>query len=306
GEVVAEYWPMRTFIHHNPLHSLEYLNFNETVKLGHRFLGGRGHLSGDTFRAYLRAGRILPDHLHEALPPLAIEQHIKAGPCRIARRDVLRACLTHGLGGQAHEPLDGLLDDGTGEELVHALAGHVALALKAPHIDHQIATVVREDLAALGRYLTLSGWCDGTLGTDIVALIDGELIKWCEAFLDEGHATWAMPLREEGFYKAWKALAALDWSPCGIKDSRRKITQLPEQPEDVVLESLEILGIPEQLRQDYLSLQLTSLPGWAGFIKWRSEQQNYPWQQAHPISLVKYLAVRLWYVCELVQQSCRE
>ena len=121
GEVVAEYWPMRTFIHHNPLHSLEYLNFNETVKLGHRFLGGRGHLSGDTFRAYLRAGRILPDHLDEALRPLAREQHITAGPCRIAHRDVLRACLTHGLGGHAHEVEQA--DHGEGEQRHHGDAG---------------------------------------------------------------------------------------------------------------------------------------------------------------------------------------
>ena len=23
GEVIAQYWPMRTFVHHNPLHGLE-------------------------------------------------------------------------------------------------------------------------------------------------------------------------------------------------------------------------------------------------------------------------------------------
>ena len=30
SEVIAQYWPMRTFVHHNPLHSLEYLPFTET------------------------------------------------------------------------------------------------------------------------------------------------------------------------------------------------------------------------------------------------------------------------------------
>jgi uncharacterized protein len=306
GEVIAQYWPMRTFIHHNPLHSLEYLPFDETVRCGRKFLGGHGYLSGETYRGFLRSGRIQLHHLEEAVQPLARDEYVTIGPCRIAHRKVLRACLSHGLCVTMHEPLDALLDHGSDEELVHVLADHIAPALNAPTVEDQIATVVREDLAALGRYVTLSNWCDRTLGTEIVACVNSELIKWCGAFLDEGHAAWSMPGRDQGFYAAWKSLAAQEWSPCGIKDSRRKIAGLPEHREDAVLESLEILGIPEQLRQDYLSLQLTALPGWAGFIKWRAEQQNYAWQQAHPVTLVMFLAIRLWYVRELVEQACRD
>jgi uncharacterized protein YbcC (UPF0753/DUF2309 family) len=115
-----------------------------------------------------------------------------------------------------------------------------------------------------------------------------------------------MPGREKGLYEAWKALAAHEWSSCGIADSRRKISRLPEYPEDALLESLDALAIPAELRKDYLSLQLTALPGWAGFIKWRAEERDYEWQRAYPVGLVKYLAIRLWYVRELVQKVCRE
>ena len=306
GEVIAQYWPMRNFIHHNPLHSLEYLPFDETVRRGRKFLAGQGYLSGETFRTHLRSGRILLHHLDEALLPLARGEHVTVGPCRITHREVLRACLTHGICATPREPLDALLDHGPTEELTHTLSEHLAPALNAPTMEEQIATVVPEDLAALGRYLTLSNWCDRTFGTEIVAFVDSELIKWCEAFLDEGHAAWSMPGRDQGLYKAWKSLAAREWSPCGIPDSRRKIAELPEHPEDAVLESLETLGIPGQLRQDYLSLQLTALPGWAGFIKWREEQRDYAWQQAYPATLVQFLAIRLWYVRELVQQACRD
>lgn len=306
GEVVARYWPMRTFVHHNPFHSLEYLHFDETVRRGRKFLGGQGYLSGETYRGYLRSGRILLRHLDEALQPLVRDEYVSVGPCRIAHREVLRACLTHGLCVTADEPLDALLDHGSTQDLVTAVADQLAPALCAPTVEDQIATIAREDRAALGRHLTLSDWCDRTLGTQIVALVNTELIKWCEAFLDEGDATWPMPGREQGFYAAWKSLASREWSPCGIAESRRKIVALPEEPEDAVFESLEILGIPDELRQDYLSLQLTALPGWAGFIKWRAEQRDYAWQQAYPISLVKFLAVRLWYVRELVRKACRE
>ena len=306
GEVIGRYWPMRTFVHHNPFHSLEYLHFDETIRRGRRFLGGQGYLSGETYRGYLRAGRILLRHLDEALRPVAREDSVVVGPCRIAHREVLRACLTHGLCTPADEPSDALLDHGPAEEFITALADHLAPVLSAPAVEDQIAAAVRDDTEALGRYVNLSDWCDRTLGTHIVTRVNSELIKWCEAFLDEGHATWSMPGREHGFYTAWKSLAAREWSPCGIKDSRRKISKLPEHPEDAVLDSLAILGIPNDLRQDYLSLQLTALPGWAGLIKWRAEQHSYAWQEAYPISLVEFLAVRLWYVRELVQQVCHE
>jgi uncharacterized protein len=306
GEVIARYWPMRTFVHHNPFHSLEYLPFDETVRRGRKFLGGHGYLSGETYREYLRSGRILRRHVDEALQSITREESVIVGPCRIAHREVLQACLTHGLCATADEPIDALLDRGSPEELMTALADRLAPVLSASAVEEQIATVVREDTEALGRYVTLSHWCDRTVGTSIVTLVNSELIKWCEAFLDEGHATWSMPGREHGFYAAWKSLTAREWSPCDIQDSRRKITELPEHPEDAILESLEMLGIPDHLRQDYLSLQLTALPGWAGLIKWREEQQGYAWQQAYPISLVKFLAVRLWYVRELVQQVCHE
>ncbi|HEY3196846.1 MAG TPA: DUF2309 domain-containing protein [Nitrospirales bacterium] len=306
GEVIAQYWPMRTFIHHNPLHSLEYLPFETTVRRGQKFLGGYGYVSGRNFRGYLRSGRILFRHLDEAIQRLAHNQSVTVGPCRIAHQDVLRACMTHGLCATTPEPLDVLLNPGSNEELVFALADHLTAALTAPTIEDRIATDVREDLAELGSYVPLSNWCDRTLGTEIVSLVNTELIKWCEAFLDEGDATWSMPGRDQGLYNAWKALAAQEWSPCSIKDSRRKIGDLPEHPEDAVIESLEILGIPDEHRQDYLSLQLTALPGWAGYIKWRAEQQNYSWQQVYPANLVQFLAVRLWYVRELVQKACHE
>ena len=305
SEVIGQYWPMRTFVHHNPLHSLEYLPFDETVQRGRQYLGGAGYLSGEQYRSYLRSGRIQIHHLDEALKPLALRQFLTLGPCRISNHEVLRACLTHGPSAPTYEPLDVLLDHGPGEEQVETIAEHLAL-LTAPTLQDRLTATLQKDQAVLGRYQTLSGWCDQTLGTQIGAQINAELIKWCEAFLDEGHATWSMPGREAGFYAAWKALAAREWSPCDIADSRRKISALPEYPEDAVLESLEALGIPESLRLDYLSLQLAALPGWAGFIKWRAEATGYAWQEAYQAGLVKFLAVRLWYARELVQQACRE
>ncbi len=305
SEVIAQYWPMRTFVHHNPLHSLEYLPFTETVRRGRQFLAGHGYLPGDVYRRYLKSGRILIRHIEDAVALLARDQEVALGPCRITHREVLRACLSHGLCAPTDEPLDRLMEREPNEEAVETLAERL-VSLASPTVQERMTAEVREDVAALGRQLTLSNWCDRTLGTQIVEQINGELIKWCEAFLDEGHATWPMPGREEGLYTAWKRLAGNEWGICGIAESRRKIESLPQHPEDTVFDCLETLAIPEEFRQDYLSLQLAALPGWAGFIKWRAEENDYAWQQTFPVGLVKFLAVRLWYVRELVQKVCHE
>ncbi|HMU55335.1 MAG TPA: DUF2309 domain-containing protein [Nitrospira sp.] len=304
GEVIAQYWPMRTFVHHNPLHSLEYLPFEETVRRGKQFMGGSGYLPGELYRQYVRSGRIRPEHLDDVLRPWTEDTRVAVGPRTVSHGEVLRACLTEGLGSPSVEPLDSQLPDPS-HLLIERLAARLESVLTYPDLQTRIRTIVEADEAALGRWLTLSHWCDDTLGTQIVRQINDQLIKWCEAFLDEGHATWAMPEREKGLYQAWKTIAAHEWSPCGIADSGRKIAALPDYPEDALLESLDVLGIPSELRQDYLSLQLTALPGWAGFIKWRGEERDYPWQQAYPASLVKFLAIRLWYARELVQKACR-
>ena len=305
SEVMAQYWPMRTFVHHNPLHNLEYFRFDDAVERGRRLLGGKGYLHGDVYRSYIRSGRIQLHHLDEALRPLVREAHVVIGDCQVSHGKVLRACLTQGLCVPVEEPLDALLTHGSDPQLVDALADHFAPALPCPNLHGRMKAAVREDQTALGRHVTISRWCDRTLGTDIVDQVNGELIKWCEAYLDEGHATWPMLEREKGFYGAWKSLAAHEWSICGIADSRRKLAQLPEHSEDAVLDSLAALAIPREFWQDYLSLQLAALPGWAGFIKWRGDQSDYEWQRVYPVGLVKFLAVRLWYVQELVQRACR-
>jgi uncharacterized protein len=305
GEVIAQYWPMRTFVHHNPLHSIEYLPFEEAVKRGKQFMGGSGYLPHHLYREYLKAGRIRPTHLDDALKPCVLDKHVLIGSHRVTHGSVIRACLAEGLCAAAMEPLDDQLDD-PDKPQIDALARQLERVLHPFSLDDRIRKVVDENRAALCRWLTLSHWCDDTLGTQIVQQINEQMIKWCAAFLDEGHATWVMPGREKGLYEAWKAMASHEWSPCGIKDSVRKIARLPDYPEDALRESLDALGIPSELLQDYLSLQLTALPGWAGFIKWRGEERDYPWQQAYPVGLVKFLAIRLWYARELVQQACKD
>ena len=302
SEVISYYWPMRTFVHHNPLHGLERLPFEEGVRRGQRWLGGNGYLNGEAFRNYFRAGRILPRHLDLALRSRALSAQIKLGAREIVHLDVLRASLLGDLSAPAGDALDPQLARHPDRKIIAQLAEILAASGKK----RAAADTANDREDAPDHLGTLASWCDRALGTEIGEQINREMIKWCEAFLDEGHATWAMPGREKGFYAAWKFLAQREWSPCGIQNSRQKLTGLPARAEDTVLESLSALGIDHEAWQNYLALHLAALPGWAGFIKWRADQSEYEWQTAYPIDLTQYLAVRLWYEREQVLEAGRK
>lgn len=310
SEVVAHYWPMRTFVHHNPLHGLEHLNFEEAVKIGHEALGGKGYLPNELYRDYVRLGRIQPHHIDEALKPLVNGRHVALGARGVTHIEVLRAHLLKGIAAPAPnssaDTLESLLDRHPDKLRLETLAAHMAAVLQPDEAGESMEDSLNKEKAALGRKFTVTSWCDRTLGTSVNDQIDREMIKWCEAFLDEGHAAWPLPGREKGFYLAWRSLAVQELSICGIPDHRRKLASLSTNPEIATLEHLAALGIPTDAWQDYLTLHLTALSGWAGFIKWRAEHAEYEWQQAYPIDLVQYLAVRLWYARELVQKVCRE
>ena len=301
SDVVSYYWPMRTFVHHNPLHGLEVLRFEEAVQLANKTLGGQGYLSNAVFRDYVRTGRILPRHLDVVLKPLAQLRQIRLGIREITHLEVLRACLL----GEAVTPppdtFDSQLARNPDRNTIMTLAGRFG-----PDATQSSTGELIIGHHVLGRNETLASCCDRVLGTQISETINREMVKWCAAFLDEGHAPWPMPRREHGFYAAWKFLAQREWAPGGIDNGRIKLAHLPAEADDSLLQSIGVLGVDADAWQDYFSLHLAELSGWAGFIKWRADQSEYEWQASYPVDLVQYLAVRLWYERELVQQVCRQ
>ena len=116
--------------------------------------------------------------------------------------------------------------------------------------------------------------------------VDRIMAKWLSAFMDEGLAEWDMPYKNEGFYAAWRLLAIYD-SEIGIKSLR----DLPKSSE----EALELL-LKDYPQSEYVNIftnHLSALPGWTGYINHRKDS-NSEWQAESPISLMDYLAARLW------------
>lgn len=116
--------------------------------------------------------------------------------------------------------------------------------------------------------------------------LDRLTVKWSSLFLDEGMAEWPMPFKDLGFYTAWRKLIIYD------EDLKKKITgSIPKSPEEALTRVLENFNQEEQ--RAIFERHLTALPGWAGFIKYRVEN-NSNWNKEYPITLLEFLAVRLW------------
>ncbi|RDW21500.1 DUF2309 domain-containing protein [Oceanobacillus arenosus] len=126
--------------------------------------------------------------------------------------------------------------------------------------------------------------------------LDRHMIKWCKLFLDESQAVWSMPLREEGFYQAWRKLVPKD--PALNRSIRKKLKGLPKEADQALVQALEILEVPNSDIKGYLEAHLLALPGWAGMMLWHSQKAKN-----HKSLLMQYLAVRITMECILIKPS---
>jgi uncharacterized protein YbcC (UPF0753/DUF2309 family) len=131
--------------------------------------------------------------------------------------------------------------------------------------------------------------------------INRESIKWLQVFFDTGQATIKMPLRRLGLLKA--VLRLLPFDKKIYPADERKIEwmkSLAETPECVIAECLRYLGILSEDYMLYMTLMLTTLPGWAAYIQYRTSwADTLDEKHDYPVTKAEYLALRLIITCLL-------
>jgi uncharacterized protein YbcC (UPF0753/DUF2309 family) len=99
-EPIAPFWPMKSFVHHNPLHGLEPLSFDRAIREARHLLGGSGYLSNREYRQLYRERRITDAGVRRALQRVGPRIHpqtlIQIGLRQIGSADVLRLDLLFG------------------------------------------------------------------------------------------------------------------------------------------------------------------------------------------------------------------
>jgi uncharacterized protein YbcC (UPF0753/DUF2309 family) len=295
SEPIPRFWPMRTFIHHNPLFGLEHLPFDQAVQQGAHLFHGRGYLPRRSYQRYRSEGKVddraLRRYLHAFL-----ERHDP----RLPGID-LQAWLWAVLVSSDREAICPASDWLDGPSLHAALIGKDLGSEKWPG-EARLASVLQRRIQP-GR--AVYSQIDLLFGTQIATTLDDLLVKSCLDFFDEGQSVWQAPNREDGFYRAWKEVARRDVRLLLHGRDLPEILASDEEPEAVVAHTLGRLRIPEDSWQDYILHELTHLHGWAGFIRFRSQAQRYYWAERYPADLTDFLAVRMVIGLTLVQEAVR-
>lgn len=281
AEPIPFLWPMRTFIHHNPLHGLEDMPFAEAVERGAKLFRGRTFLPRKVYQKYLAEGEI--------------------------SQSIVVAAIRNFVG--AHEQINGIDLSEWFMSLLCEMERPVTLTGTPVNADHVHAALNGRDIGSAKNMNPAeleSSLCDMLLdsrpvyeavdalfGTDIGNELDELVIRTCLDFFDEGQSVWEMPAREQGFFAAWRGVAKrnLRFFLRGFHISR--ILDAADTPEGIIACVMRHLGIPQDQWVDYFTRELSRLHGWVGFIRWRSSARHYYWADQYPADLVDFMAIRL-------------
>jgi uncharacterized protein YbcC (UPF0753/DUF2309 family) len=291
--------PITTFVHHNPLHLFESKPFHESLLEADRIFGSQMYLSEERYHEELERGRILFSDLEEILKS---ELGSKANEIIIGKstRFEIQSSMLRNLPFAATEkeaqwfianskrlykiihPESSADKKNLNSVLEYCLKNTKNAALKTKH-----------HAPARFRELLLE-----VTGQDPDLLVNELLIRFSSAFLDQGFAIWGLPNRDAGFIAAFKSFCQSNPSLLGswARTLPDYFKQLP--PENIsalnmILESLEILGVPKENWEPFLIQSLLSIRGWAGMI-WQLEVR--PDKVPLPVSpgtLAQFLAIRL-------------
>jgi len=290
SEQIPYFWPMRTFIHHNPLHGMEDLPFEQAVQEGKRLLHGRVFLRRPLYQMYLQQGKVDREDLinqvstyvakRDAIPGIDLQQWLMALLTETEQKVVTK-----------HE----IASD---EDIQAAVNGQLVSEDNSFTPDNIVPHLRHELLGDRPVYDAL----DALYGTEIANELDELVIKSCLDFFDEGQSVWSMPGRKRGFFKSWREVAnrniRLYLRGMDIKD----ILAVDDSPEGVIAHVMKTLGIPEDRWVHYFTRELAQLHGWTGFIRWRWNAKNYYWSKTHPADLIDLVAIRLTFALALLSE----
>lgn len=251
-KVIAPLWPIYAFIARHPWGELEHLSFHEVAYYFRKYFNINIYPNIQLFKEGLQKGEISHEIIEKKLNQWVMEQDLALD--RLHLKTLCEHLLTAEDLPDRHYP-SALV------ELARQLSGYT-----------QISTH--------GESLPIS------VHLQLGDRLNQQMIKWCKLFLDEKMGSWTIPLREKGFYAAWRELFQYD--PTLSKKEKKHLSDWPKEANSAIVMALSLLDIPKENTRHYLEGHLLQLPGWAGMLKWQSHQQ----EQFKDL-LTDYLAIRL-------------
>ncbi len=256
---IPHYWPIGTFIHHNPLKGFENLHFKEGLKQAQSIYGGKVYMPSGYYVDLFHQDKIDESVLDKNLSKLLQDKKLES-----YQNEAKTFLLEISPKWESLRDYETLKTETIDQEL------HTYIK------EHSLYTNKEEWIASLSKRMTLYEMHDALFGTSDTELIEKDIIEFIARFLDDNQTTLSMEDRDLGMFSTFKLYEEIEFNG---------------NSEQYVQEILSHLQIKDT--KNYLLTHLLKLHGWAGLIKYRSEDPEYYSQQMHPSTLMDYMAIRL-------------
>ncbi len=268
-DTIPHYWPIGAFIHHNPLKGFEHLHFKEGLKKAQSIYGGRVYMEPEYYIARYHNGKITDKHLDNNIQKMLLDAALDASV-----EDVKQFMLKVSPHWESYKNYEELKKANIDEAL------HTHLEKESIYLDQKAW------LASLTKSMTFYEIHDALFGTSEKELIEKDVIEFVARFLDDAQTTLSMADRDLGMFNTFKLYEDIEHEG----DAQSYVEKM--------LEELKVKDI-----EQYFLTHILKLHGWAGFIKYRSEDKEYYSQQVHPSTLMDYMAVRLHFERKYTQEA---
>jgi len=137
--------------------------------------------------------------------------------------------------------------------------------------------------------------------SDEIKNINIQTIKWLQLFFDEKQAAIKMPLKDKGLVRSVYQLIQFDSEI--INKNTQNFNAILQQKislnnYEIIQECLNYLNISQDNYEQYFTLLLTALPGWASYIQYKSSQES-----CSTLLQQEYIALRLILTCFIYPQG---
>ncbi len=266
---VPHYWPIGSFIHHNPLKGFENMHFKDGLSKAQSIFGGKVYMDSSYYKDLYEEGKINDSIFEKNIKKVLSDKGFNI-PLEFAKKFLMEVSPQW---SSLRVELISKVEK-TDDEL------YAYLQSRSLYSDEKAW------LAELIKHMTLYEINDALFGLDDKDGIEKSIIEFISRFLDEDQTTMHMPNRDLGMFEVFKLFEDVDYT---------------KNAESFVEEAFKELQVQDI--ESYFLTHLLKLHGWAGFIKYRSEDPDNVSQQEYPSQLIDYMAIRLYYELKAVKNN---
>ena len=261
--IIPKYWPITTFIHHNPLSSFEKLKFKDALEKAQDVFESNVYMKPDYYISLYQEGKIkqhvLEKNLYSLLEKNNCSHYFNEG------RTFLIDISPRWESFKSYKYLSKI-----------CLSEHLLKYIKLNSPFKNSTSLLEYE----AKFFTLYDFIDAIFDKNKGEIIEKDVIDYVSRFLDQEQTTLSMYQRNLGMFNTFKYYEGVNFKGTSL---------------EYIEYILQTLKIPEDKIENYLLSHILKLGGWGGFIKYRERDENYYWQQEYPASITDYLAIRLHY-----------